>query len=102
MREDGTLEKIIEGQEPDSARVRTDLTREEWDAMADSKLQELLQTSHGALLLACIRESKDRIGGKPAQSIAMTVKEDRMDKMPIDDLVWLATQRKLIDVTPEK
>lgn len=54
---------------PDDIEILTDMTREQWNALADTKLQELLQTSSGALLLAVIRESKDRIEGKPAQTL---------------------------------
>lgn len=49
------------------APIRTDMTANEWNSMSDAKLQELLQTSSGALLLACIRESKDRLQGRPVQ-----------------------------------
>ncbi len=48
---------------------RIDLTRDEWSALADSKLQEILQTASGGLLLAAIRETKDRLEGKPVQSV---------------------------------
>lgn len=53
--------------------VRSDMTKEQWSALADTKLQELLQTSSGALLLAVIRESKDRLEGKPMQQINTTL-----------------------------
>ncbi len=62
-----------ESKAKDVVPIRTDLTRDEWDAMADSKLQELLQTSSGSLLLAAIRESKDRLEGKPMQRISAAV-----------------------------
>lgn len=59
--------------------IRYDMSQEEWNALADTKLQELLQTTSGALLLAVIRESKDRIEGKPVQRIlekTQSVSED--------------------------
>ena len=52
---------------PARVDIRTDMNANEWNAMSDAKLQELLQTSSGALLLACVRESKDRLQGRPVQ-----------------------------------
>lgn len=51
---------------PDLSRLE-EMTREEWGALADIKLKELLHTATGPLLLAVIRESKDRLEGKPMQ-----------------------------------
>lgn len=65
--------------------IRTDMGREEWDALADSKLQELLQTSSGALLLAVVRESKDRLEGKPLQRVAAAIKSEHTERVDIKD-----------------
>lgn len=55
--------------------IRTDLTQAEWNDLADSKLLELLQTTSGELLLRVIKESKDRILGKPIQQVNANISQ---------------------------
>lgn len=73
MHEDGTLERVEIGTPAEKAAVRTDFTTEERRALTDQKLNELLQTADGALLLACIKEAKDRDEGKPMQRLSASV-----------------------------
>lgn len=68
MREDGTLEKVFDGQIPQKT-INTELTLEERRMLTDEKLNYLLQTTEGALLLSVIKEAKDRDDGKPTQKI---------------------------------
>lgn len=69
-KETGALQRVALDDLP---VIRSDMTKEQWNALADSKLQELLQTASGSLLLAVIRESKDRLDGKPRQQIDTTL-----------------------------
>ncbi len=60
-------------------------------ALAMEALVEIVQTApRNVSLVGAIRELIDRIEGKAPQSIALDVKDTRMDKMPIDRLLRLA------------
>lgn len=60
--------------------------------LAMEALVEIVQTApRNVSLVSAIREIIDRIEGKAPQSIALDVKDTRMDKMPIDKLLRLAS-----------
>lgn len=71
MHPDGTLERIsVEKSIEDKQQViLLELSLEERRALTDEKLNYLLQTSYGALLLSAIKEAKDRDDGKPIQRL---------------------------------
>ncbi len=67
----------------DAAALRT---------LAKGALAEIVQTApRNVSLVGAIRELLDRIDGKAPQSIALDVKDSRMDRLPIDKLLRLAS-----------
>lgn len=86
-------------QEIATPAVRTDLSRDEWAALADSKLQELLQTSTGQLLLAAVKESKDRLEGRAVMR-EIKATEDTDKARQLQEALERRKATKLIDVTP--
>ena len=73
VRQDGTIERVpFNGAVNGITEPFKELSRDEWNALADVKLQDLLQNATGALLLAVIRESKDRLEGKPMARTELT------------------------------
>lgn len=59
--------------------------------LAKERLIEIIQHSPAnTSLVPAIRELLDRIDGKAPQSIALDVKDTRMDRMPIERLLKLA------------
>lgn len=60
--------------------------------LAKSKLIEIVHGSKATIaLVPAIKEMLDRVDGKAPQSISMDVKDTRMDKLPIDKLLRLAS-----------
>ena len=72
---------------------KTDLTSQaELKHLALSVLTEVLERSpRNVSLVPAIRELWDRIEGKAPQSISLDVQDTRMDKMPIERLLRLAS-----------
>jgi hypothetical protein len=63
--------------------------------LAMSRLEEIVRTAPANVsLVAAIRELIDRIEGKAPQSINLDVKDKRLDKAPIDDLLRLAAMMR--------
>lgn len=75
-------------------------------ALAIEVLVQIIETApRNVSLVAAIRELIDRVEGKAPQSINLDVRDDRMDKMPIDRLLRLASlldEPILIANIPEK
>lgn len=66
-------------------------TDEEKAEAAQLRLYTLaMNTSETHKVIPALKEWFDRVKGKPAQSIDMNVKDERMDRMPIDRLLRLA------------
>lgn len=60
--------------------------------LAKSALVEIVQAApRNVSLVAAIKELLDRVDGKAPQSISMDVKDTRLDKMPIERLLKLAS-----------
>ena len=75
---------------------KTDLTSQtELKHLALSVLTEVLERSpRNVSLVPAIRELWDRIEGKAPQSINLDVADRRMDRMPIDELIYLASLKR--------
>ncbi len=73
--------------------------------LAIEVLVQIVETApRNVSLVAAIRELIDRVEGKAPQSINLDVKDTRMDRMPIDELIYLASLKReplLIAPMPE-
>ena len=71
-----------------------DLTDDQLRQMSREKLSELLQTMDSktspSLLLSVIRETMDRLDGKPTQSVNMKVENKGLDQLSTEKLLRLA------------
>lgn len=94
MREDGTLEKVEEGADIKSTPIDlSTLTDDDLRNECRESLVMMMRANKGKLnALAAIRELLDRMDGKPAQSLHMTVKQDPVSKLTDDQLAALLAQ----------
>jgi len=94
MRENGVLERVeVGGNDSTPVIDISDLTDEQLRAECKESLVAMMRANKGKIgALGAIKEILDRMDGKPAQSVSMTVKRDPVGELTADQLAAILAQ----------